>query len=483
MGLLPLILVLAIIPFAVPVSDGETLQLTDYQSPDGVYSYTTWGAGTDIQPYGSTVYGMATDAEILYIQAALEGFPTRIIESLEGCGSERIVIPSTVDTVKAGAFDRCSALKTLYFLGDRPDMILPDGIEVVRLEGTSRWGNESVLPLNVYKNEGSSFDYYVIDGKAVVRSLVGGTDIVIPSQTPDNIPFVSIGDCAFRDSKIKSIKMGEGLEEIGVRAFYGCWELTDIEYPSTLRTFRDECFRDCLRLESADFPNVGFIGFETFRECKALPSAVIPDSVTVMHDGAFYLCRSAKTVTIGQGITSIPPRCFGYCDSIVSIELPEKVTGIGWSAFYSCISLESIGLENVCVIGDDAFYGCYYLDAVGDLDSITDIGKHAFSDCRSLETITLSDSLKSLGKEAFEGCRSLESIRFLGDMPEIGEFAIPSDTEVICLSSNSKSWDSYDGKLTVEQTGEDSASDLPLVIVAAAIIIVVALLTVKTRRP
>ncbi len=68
-------------------------------------------------------------------------------------------------------------------------------------------------------------------------------------------------------------------------------------------------------------------------------------------------------------------------------------------------------------------------------------------------------------------------------MPEIGEFAIPSDTEVICLSSNSESWASYDGKLTVEQTEEEGASNLPLIIVAVAIIIIAALLAVKTRRP
>ncbi len=470
------ILLLVFVLVAVPSTDGTVRESSEYQAPDGIYSYFTWGAGTEAQPYGSTVTGLDSESDAIYIQAALEGYPVRTIESLEGCSAEILVVPSTVESIGYGAFDGCRDLKTVYFLGDRPEGVLPGDVSVIHLEGTSGWGDGDVLPLETWEGDGCSFYYYIIDGKATVHALATGKDITIPSTTADGIPFRAVGDLAFKDADITSVSMGEGIEEIGVRAFYGCWYLTDVVYPSTLGILRDECFRDCLRLTSGDLPDVEFIGFETFRECKALPYAVIPDSVSTLHDGAFYLCRAARTIEIGEKITAIPPRCFGYCDSVSEVELPERVTEIGWSAFYSCISLESIGLENICSIGDDAFYGCYLLGSTGDLDSVESIGDRAFSGCRSLESLELSGSLEVIGREAFDGCRSLTSLRFLGDMPEIGNLAIPAGTEVVCLSSHADSWRSYDGELTVEDVGGSGLDSTILLIVACAVILVVSML-------
>ncbi len=475
------VLLLSSFLLMVPSFDGAVQGSSEYQAPDGVYSYLTWGAGTQAQPYGSTVTGFASDSGIVYIQAALEGYPVRTIASLEGCSAWTIVVPSTVERIEDGAFEGCDDLKIVYFLGDRPEGALPGDVPVIHLEGTSGWDGEDVLQLEVYESGGSSFDYYVIDGKAVVHALLSGTEISIPSSTADGIPFRAIGDQAFRDSDVTSVVIGEGVEEIGVRAFYGCWYLTDVVYPSTLETLRDECFRDCLRLTSADLPDVAFIGFEAFRECKAIPYAVIPDSVATLHDGAFYLCRAVRTIEMGERITTIPPRCFGYCDSITKVELPDRVTDIGRSAFYSCISLESIGLGNIRSIGDDAFYGCYLLGSTGDLDSVESIGDRAFSDCRSLDAAVLSGSLETLGREAFDGCRSLTTLRFLGDMPVIGDLAIPAGTEIVCLSSHADSWRSYDGKLTVEEVG-GSGNDRTMIIIAMFAIILAAATLIIIRK-
>ncbi len=475
---------LALLFLPTLVSDGAGAQPSEYQSPDGMYSYTTWGAGTQAQPYGSTVYAVESDADVIYVQAALEGFPVKAIESLGGCSAETIVVPSTVESVADGAFDGCSRLKSLVFLGDRPEGTIPSEVSVSYLEGASGWGSESILPLKVFSGNGFSFSYYTIDGEATVRVLVSGTNVSIPSETSDGIPFRAVGDCAFMGSSVESVSVAEGVKEIGVRAFYGCYVLTEASLPSTLEALRDECFRDCLRLTSSDLPDVRFIGFETFRECKAITKAEIPDSVEVLHDGAFYLCRAVRTVSIGSQVTVIPPRCFGYCDSVTSIDIPSKVTGIGWSAFYSCISLETINLENIRELGDDAFYGCYMMGSTGDLSSIVSVGDRAFSGCRSLESMVLSGTLESMGREAFDGCRSLESLRFLGDMPKMGDQAIPSDTKVVCLSSHAKSWNGYDGNLVVEDDGSGQGSSLTVlaVVIAVAAACVVLAVWMRGRR-
>lgn len=469
---------------AVPPSNGSIQESSEYQSPDGTYSYITWGAGSQEQPYGSTVTGLKTDCGTVYIQAALEGYPVRTISSLDGCKSETIVLPSTLKKIEVGAFDGCINLRAIYFLGDMPEGRIPDGIFVSHLEGTSGWNEGEVSLLEVSEDSSGGFSYFIIEGKATVCSAIKGNRISIPSQTIDGLPFRSIGDCAFMGSDVESVIIGEGIEEIGVRAFYGCWSLTDVVYPSTLKVFRDECFRECMRLTSVELSDVEFIGFEAFRECKTISSAIIPESTITLHDGAFYLCRSLRTIEIGHGLTAVPPRCFGYCDSIVEVVLPDDVVDIGWSAFYNCISLESISLSKICSIGDDAFYGCYYLNSIGALASIIYVGDRAFSGCGSMESITLADSLVSVGREAFDRCRSLETLRFLGDMPLLGEYSIPLETEVVCSSSHASSWESYNGNLIVQNDRKEPSQSgvVPWILFSFVGLSVIAIILVLRRR-
>ena len=42
-----------------------------------------------------------------------------------------------------------------------------------------------------------------------------------------------------------------------------------------------------------------------FMDCDYITSVVIPDSVKIMHEGAFMECDQLKTVKLGSGITKI----------------------------------------------------------------------------------------------------------------------------------------------------------------------------------
>ncbi len=72
-----------------------------------------------------------------------------------------------------------------------------------------------------------------------------------------------------------------------------------------------------------------------------------------------------KTVTIGDGITSIGDYAFYSCRGLTELTLPNSVTSIGWYAFQGCTGLTELTLPS----------------------SVTRIGKNAFSDCSGLEKI------------------------------------------------------------------------------------------------
>ncbi len=453
---------------------------SDYTSVYASYEYMTWGAGTEEQPYGSTIYDIESDEDILYVQAAIEGCPVKTVESLGTCGSHIVVLPDSVTSVSDGAFEGCTDLEKVYFLGNRPVMTELSSVSFIHLDGTSGWDSGESIALNVHSCDDCSFDYYVIENEATVHSYVSGKSVSIPSSTDSGITFRAVGDCAFTDTEITSVSIAEGIRDIGARAFYKCWELETVSFPSSLITFQDECFRECMKMKDAKFPNVSFIGFEAFRECRTFTSVTIPDSVSTLGDGAFYLCRNVNAVGIGG--TSIPPRCFGYCDSLTEITMSDSVKTIGYSSFIYCRSLRTADLSNVSFIGDDAFGGCTLLEETGDLKNICEIGKRSFSDCRSLVSITFADTLTEIGNGAFEGCKFLESLTFEGDMPAIGANSIPDNVTVRYHSSHADSWTEYSGHKQMIEDGNNSEDTGLLFIIPIAVCICILLAFIVRKK-
>ena len=69
--------------------------------------------------------------------------------------------------------------------------------------------------------------------------------------------------------------------------------------------------------------------------------------------------RTATSITIPSGVTSIGHSVFFTCTGLTSVTLPNSVTSIGARAFYGCYSLTSVTIpSSVTSIGDNAFQGC-----------------------------------------------------------------------------------------------------------------------------
>ena len=160
-----------------------------------------------------------------------------------------------------------------------------------------------------------------------------------------------------------------------------------------------------------------------------------------------------KTVTIGDGITSIGDYAFYSCrglteltlpNSVTSIGNPNSVTSIGNSAFGGCSGLEKITVDggnkrydsrdncnsiietgtntlivgcknsvipnSVTSIGDGAFRGCSGLTELILPNSVTSIGEYAFYYCSELTELTLPNSVTSIGWYAFQGCTGLTEL-------------------------------------------------------------------------
>lgn len=216
------------------------------------------------------------------------------------------------------------------------------------------------------------------------------------------------------------LRLPIGLESIGRSAFYQS-QICGIIIPGTVKTVGDYAFYNCALLGAPEILDEGgnvvargvlqlgegieSIGSRAFYGCSGLESLVIPDSVTALGVRVFNKCISLKNVTVGTGLTAIGEYMFYNCASLESVVISDGVTDIGKYAFRGCESLKNITFgRNVATIGDFAFLGCTSLKSVVLPDSVTDIGNYAFRGLTSATSICIRSGVRTIGQHAFYGC-------------------------------------------------------------------------------
>lgn len=162
--------------------------------------------------------------------------------------------------------------------------------------------------------------------------------------------------------------VGDGAENqrIGQGMFEGCVDLTCVNLPA-----------QCKGIPAA-----------FCKECSALTSISIPDTVQWIDDEAFAILTSAsvgdaglKSITLPRSCTTIGYRAFRNAQ-LTSLAHGGELKEIGDEAFMNCTKLEPFSEISTYSIGNKAFYGCTNItrlsvDRVDGQDSIT-IGAEAF---------------------------------------------------------------------------------------------------------
>lgn len=180
-------------------------------------------------------------------------------------------------------------------------------------------------------------------------------DILIPETVRfRNIDWkiTEVGATAFTDCKeLKSVVFNKYIENIMPSCFYGCDNLDVIEVDSENKRYysQDGVLYDKINLSLVRCPS----GKKTLLE--------IPESIEVIENGACEKCR-IDDVVIPNSIRVIGDFAFWGCGNIKDIVIPESVIEIGNNAFY-CDNLKSVHVmsENPPAVYD---YSFMYFNAV-----------------------------------------------------------------------------------------------------------------------
>ena len=255
-----------------------------------------------------------------------------------------------------------------------------------------------------------------------------------------------------------------GVTSIGSEAFRNCYALTSMTIPNSVMSIGEEVFFLCAALTSIDVsennPNYSSLDGVLFDKTKETliqypggkqdTEYSIPGSVTTIENEAFYFCSHLTSVTIPNGATSIGDKAFYYCTGLTSVTIPSSVTSIGEAAFVWCRLLTSVIIpDGVTNIGSSAFAGCEGLTSVTIPGSVTNIGDQAFDGCYGLTSVTISDGVINIGSYAFAYCLRLTSVSIPKSVTNIGvrAFHACSDLTAIDVNENNPNYSSLDGVL------------------------------------
>ena len=238
------------------------------------------------------------------------------------------------------------------------------------------------------------------------------------------LPFFAFKGCV----KLREITLPESLEDLGHQTFYDCRALESIVIPA-LVTDTGNCFYNCISLTSVTLPKSikrvgGFYGCEKLSQIN-LPESVtyigdfsysglteitIPDAVTAIGSSTFSNCKSLEKVEFGANVKTIGDNAFSSCTKLSSITIPASVRDINNSAFYNS-GLSNITIEyGVQRLGSSVFYNCDNLTSVTLPNSVYEIGRDMFGYCDALTKVQLSDNITNIPYWTFAYCNNLKEI-------------------------------------------------------------------------
>ena len=218
----------------------------------------------------------------------------------------------------------------------------------------------------------------------------------------------SIGNSAFKGTKVKSVIFSDYLTSVSDYMFENCINLETVKFSAsagsvpTLKLLPKGSFRGCTKLSLVDLhTSTEEIGVEAFKDCSSIVdfSFIKNSSVTKILNSAFANCISLENIEIPVSVVSYGTQIFEGC-LIKEIKIPTaSLNSEKFSARFGNLSLtlnkiEFIGATPAVIPGN-------YLEGYSELvdvimcNSITAMQEYVFYDCSKLDNIVFSTNICS----------------------------------------------------------------------------------------
>lgn len=269
---------------------------------------------------------------------------------------QTVQLPSTLTTIRYGAFQNCTALKQI------------------------------TLPKSMTFIEGGAF-----------QNCSALTSISVPQ----NVTY--LGASAFSGcTSLTSATLPQAITRISSGLFENCSSLTTVQASSALTSIGSRAFAETSALSSFTFPQtLTAVGAESFTG-SGIVTANLPQSVTYLGAGAFADCTKLVYAQVPAAIQAIRERTFRNCTELKNVSIPEGIRYIGAAAFQNDVSLQTIDFaQSLLTICDNAFEGSGVGAGLVLPSALRTIGSRAFAGCMRLTSLTIPADVRKMGSQAF----------------------------------------------------------------------------------
>ena len=269
---------------------------------------------------------------------------------------QTVQLPSTLTTIRYGAFQNCTALKQIT---------LPESMTFI---------------------EGGAF-----------QNCSALTSISVPQ----NVTY--LGASAFSGcTSLTSATLPQTITRISSGLFENCSSLTTVQASSALTSIGSRAFAETSALSSFTFPQtLTAVGAESFTG-SGIVTANLPQSVTYLGAGAFADCTKLVYAQVPAAIQAIRERTFRNCTELKNVSIPEGIRYIGAAAFQNDVSLQTVDFaQSLLTICDNAFEGSGVGEGLVLPSALRTIGSRAFAGCMRLTSLTIPADIRKMGSQAF----------------------------------------------------------------------------------
>ncbi len=348
---------------------------------------------------------------------------------------ERITIPASVTSIGSFAFGGNSNLVTVEIAGNPT-------FEDYAFSQCNKLDNFTMSGEGAYEIKNDAFKYCKFSNltlgpgctKIWYNAFVGCQFTSFP--TLNNVTEIQLR--AFQDcDKLTSFTFGSSLQSIGFCAFQGCVGLTSIDIPDNVTSLDSGgVFTDCGTISTFKI-GTGLTSYDedwldgntrvgAFAVSDGHPTYTTIDGVLFTADKstlvAFPSGRSGA-YTIPAETTDIVAYAFANADSLTSITVNEGITTLPSGVFAGC------GAQSIILP-----------------DSLISISGYAFSEC-GVKSISIGKNVDYIDSKSFVDCDSLETLiidPLNGNYVADGLIIYSSDMTKLILSVPSNDLDSYE---------------------------------------
>ncbi len=253
------------------------------------------------------------------------------------------------------------------------------------------------------------------------------TDVVIP-ETIEGLPVTRIGNNAFEEAAVTTLKLPPALQEIGEFAFFQCGKLTAVDIPGTVAVVEKNAFGNCSALVDLTLhEGTRELRQGAFSTC-GFTSVTLPESLGVLRAGAFSWCSKLEEVNFPERQVDVYSGVFSETPWLRAMREKDPLVIVNGTLIdgYTCKG-DVVIPDDVTIISAEAFSLNMGITSVVVPASVKDIWDRTFSYCLNLEKVEIRGA-RYIGPEAFGTCTKLTDVKLPGTLTEVGEDAFDGIT-------------------------------------------------------